>query len=56
MDDVDVESEIVELDPSTVSDAPTRVMSQRARPKPTKPAAKKPVLAAKAKAPVMKGC
>jgi len=50
--DVDVESEIVELDPSTVSDAPTRVMSQSGRSKPSKPTAKKPAMAAKAKAPL----
>ena len=57
VDDVDVESEIVELDPSTVNEAPTRVMSQSARSK--KPAmaaakspARKPAMAAKAKAPV----
>jgi uncharacterized protein YndB with AHSA1/START domain len=53
VDDVDVESEIVELDPSTVSEAPTRVMSQSARfKKPAMAAAKSPAMAAKAKAPV----
>lgn len=50
--DVDVESEIVELDASPTNEAPTRVMSQGARSKAAKPAAKKPVLAAKSKAPV----
>ena len=65
VDDVDVESEIVEIDPSTVSEAPTRVMSQGARYKkpavavakspaktPAKTPAKKPAMAAKAKAPI----
>ena len=57
VDDIDVESEVVELDTSTANEAPTRIMSQGARSK--KPAvtaakspAKKPAMAAKAKAPV----
>lgn len=61
VDDVDVESEVVELDTSPVNEAPTRVMSQSARSngaakKPAmaaaKSPAKKPAMAAKAKAPV----
>jgi uncharacterized protein YndB with AHSA1/START domain len=41
--DADVESEIVELDASTVTERPTRIMSQGARPK---AAAKKPAIKA----------
>jgi uncharacterized protein YndB with AHSA1/START domain len=45
VEDVDVESEIVELDVSAENEAPTRIMSQGARPKAraAKPEARKPV-------------
>ena len=46
VDDADVESEVVELDASPDNEAPTRIMSQSARPK----AKKKPVLKAQSTA------
>jgi len=51
--EVDVESEVVELDAAIVDEAPTRIMSQSARAKPatTKPASKTPIKAA-SKSPV----
>src|SRR5215831_9495977 len=50
VDDVDVESEVVELDPSTLNEAPTRIMSQNAHPKAAKKPAKKPAMKAAMKA------
>ncbi len=52
VEDVDVESEVVHLDASADTEAPTRIMSQSARPKAraAKPEARKPAAAMKSQA------